>query len=113
MSIKYGERIVLFGAGDFGHQAARLLRFEKDILYIVDNDLSIFGGQIEGAVIEAHESLDTFEELNFLTKNDVLSELQKYANLKIQDRDELFPDVQRKDGKLINHRRIDFVIRKL
>ena len=36
MSIKYGERIVLFGAGDFGHQAARLLRFEKDILYIVD-----------------------------------------------------------------------------
>ena len=44
MSIKYGERIVLFGAGDFGHQAARLLRFEKDILYIVDNDLSIFGG---------------------------------------------------------------------
>ena len=53
------------------------------------------------------------EELNFLTKNDVLSELQKYANLKIQDRDELFPDVQRKDGKLINHRRIDFVIKKL
>ena len=44
MSIKYGERIVLFGAGDFGHQAARLLRFEKDILYIVDNDLSISGG---------------------------------------------------------------------
>ena len=61
----------------------------------------------------AHESLDTFEELNFLTKPDVLSELQKYANIEIQDRDELFPDVQRKDGKLINHRRIDFVIRKL
>ena len=51
MSIKYGERIVLFGAGDFGHQAARLLRFEKDILYIVDNDLSISGGQIEGIEI--------------------------------------------------------------
>lgn len=44
MSIKHGERIVLFGAGDFGHQAARLCRFEKDILYIVDNDLSISGG---------------------------------------------------------------------
>ena len=45
MSIKYGERIVLFGAGDFGHQAARLLRFEKDILYIADNNLSISGGK--------------------------------------------------------------------
>ena len=44
MSIKPGERIVLFGAGDFGHQAARLIRFEKDILYIVDNDLSLSGG---------------------------------------------------------------------
>ena len=101
MSIKYGERIVLCGAGDFGHQAARLLR-------IVDNQ-----DVLKNAVIEAHESLDTFEELNFLTKPDVLSELQKYANLEIQDRDELFPDVQRKDGKLIHHRRIDFVIRKL
>lgn len=83
--------------------------------YGIDIGMSIVDNQdvLKNAVIEAHESLDTFEELNFLTKNDVLSELQKYANLKIQDRDELFPDVQRKDGKLINHRRIDFVIRKL
>lgn len=36
--LEIGEKIVIFGAGKYGHLAARMLKYQKEIIYIVDND---------------------------------------------------------------------------
>lgn len=38
------EQIILFGAGNIGKVCAKLLRFDKEILFFIDNDFKKWGG---------------------------------------------------------------------
>lgn len=59
---------------------------------------------------------DTFNELNFISKLDILSELRNNASYKlvIRDLDEEYPEsrVIRQDNRLLYRRRSDFIIKK-
>ena len=60
---------------------------------------------------------DTFNELNFISKHDILSELQKYtaAVLEIEDYEEMYPEawVTRMDHRLYYRHICNFLIRKV
>lgn len=42
------EKIVLFGAGRYGVLAAKMFRYDKEILCFIDNDSQKWGGTVEG-----------------------------------------------------------------
>ena len=51
------EKVILFGAGKIGRRVARMLRYDKEVLYIVDNDSSKHGHNIEGYLVYSVDKL--------------------------------------------------------
>lgn len=54
------EKIIIFGAGKKGRLAAAFFKYDKEILGIVDNDKSKWGGQLEGFVIYPLEKMKKY-----------------------------------------------------
>ena len=51
------EKIVIFGAGRIGKRVAKMMRYDKDVLYVVDNDSKKWGLKVEGVAIHSPEML--------------------------------------------------------
>lgn len=66
---------------------------------------------------ENHLETDTFNELNFISKLDILSELNRNTTYKliIRDLEEEYPEsrVIRRDDRLVYRRRCDFTIKRI
>lgn len=68
---------------------------------------------LKTALIQQHKSLAIFEEINFITKIDVMRKLEEYGNqLEIHDLEQKAPMVFRENGALKYRRSINLVIRK-
>lgn len=42
------EKIIIFGAGKIGRRVVRMMKYDKEILYVVDNDSQKWGGYNRG-----------------------------------------------------------------
>lgn len=69
---------------------------------------------LRSAVVADHKSLDVFDELNFITKPDVISAINnfEYRDIEIIDLEQGNPGVVREQGELKYRHRIQLVIKK-
>lgn len=72
------EKVILFGAGKIGRLVARMLRYDKEVLYIVDNDSSKHGHNIEGYLVYPVDKLLENKDIT------VVIAVGKYAPIVIQ-----------------------------
>ena len=54
------QRIIIFGAGNKGKIAVATLKYEKEILGIIDNDETKWGKKLDGYLIDSLENSKAF-----------------------------------------------------